>query len=83
MVMVHHQNHQKTLSPRQMANKAITLANKKLNQDEIRRKPKYYVRERLLIQHTMQSANHLLSSRNNNHSSDQRRQVLLMSPYDW
>ncbi|CAO3646172.1 unnamed protein product [Cunninghamella echinulata] len=54
--------HQKTLSPRQIANKAISLATKKLNQDEIRQKPKYHVRERLLLQHTMQRATHLLSN---------------------
>ncbi|CEP15721.1 hypothetical protein [Parasitella parasitica] len=50
-----------TLSPRQVANKAYSLAIKKLDKDDNRRRPHYTVRERLLLSHTMTKAENLLN----------------------
>ncbi|KAI8642734.1 hypothetical protein BD408DRAFT_416139 [Parasitella parasitica] len=52
-----------TLSPRQVANKAYSLAIKKLDRDDNRRRPHYTVRERLLLSHTMTKAEDLLNKR--------------------
>ncbi|KAI7908256.1 uncharacterized protein BX663DRAFT_493535 [Cokeromyces recurvatus] len=43
----------KSLSPRQIANKMYTLAIKKLDKDNRRSKPQYSVRERLLLTNTI------------------------------
>lgn len=51
------------LSPRQIANKALTLAVKKLDKDDKRRRPQYSVRERLLLSNTMTRAEDLLNKR--------------------
>jgi len=51
------------LSPRQVANKAYTLAIKKLDRDDKRRRPQYTVRERLLLSNTMNKAEDLLNKR--------------------
>ncbi|KAI8339672.1 hypothetical protein BC941DRAFT_421142 [Chlamydoabsidia padenii] len=48
-------------SPRQIANKAYTLATKKINFDDRRKKPHYHLRERLMIQHTMKKAKRVLN----------------------
>jgi hypothetical protein len=51
------------LSPRQVANKAYTLAIKKLDRDDKSRRPQYTVRERLLLSNTMSKAEDLLNKR--------------------
>ncbi|KAK4513717.1 aminophospholipid translocase [Mucor velutinosus] len=51
------------LSPRQVANKAYSLAIKKLDRDDKRRRPHYTVRERLLLSNTMTKAEDLLNKR--------------------
>ncbi|GAN09754.1 hypothetical protein MAM1_0289d09286 [Mucor ambiguus] len=51
------------LSPRQVANKAYSLAIKKLDRDDKRRRPHYTVRERLLLSNTMAKAEDLLNKR--------------------
>lgn len=51
------------LSPRQVANKAYTLAIKKLDRDDKRRRPQYTVRERLLLSNTMAKAEDVLNKR--------------------
>ncbi|CAO3656280.1 unnamed protein product [Mucor fragilis] len=51
------------LSPRQVANKAYSLAVKKLDRDDKRRRPHYTVRERLLLSNTMTKAEDLLNKR--------------------
>ncbi|KAI8985042.1 hypothetical protein BDB01DRAFT_788711 [Pilobolus umbonatus] len=57
------------LSPRQVANRAYSLAFKKLDRDEKRRKPQYSVRERLLLSYTINRAEDLL----NKHSPRSRK----------
>lgn len=52
-----------SLSPRQVANKAYSLAIKKLDRDDKRRRPHYTVRERLLLSNTMTKAEDLLNKR--------------------
>ncbi|KAI8886893.1 hypothetical protein K501DRAFT_283614 [Backusella circina FSU 941] len=52
------------LSPRQVANKAYTLATKKLDKDDKRRRPQYSIRERLLLSNTMTKAEEFLNKRN-------------------
>ncbi|KAI9307734.1 hypothetical protein BJ944DRAFT_261445 [Cunninghamella echinulata] len=51
------------LSPRQVANKAYSLAIKKLDKDDKRHKPKYHVRERLLLCNTLSRAEQFLQKR--------------------
>ena len=51
------------LSPRQVANKAYSLAIKKLDKDDQRRRPHYSVRERLLLSNTMAKAEDVLNKR--------------------
>ncbi|CAO3583480.1 unnamed protein product [Absidia cylindrospora] len=51
------------LSPRQIANKAMTLGCKKLDNDDKRTRPRYNVRERLLICNTIASAEQVLNQR--------------------
>ncbi len=51
------------LSPRQVANKALSLAVKKLDKDDKRRRPQYTVRERLLLSNTMARAEDVLNKR--------------------
>ncbi|KAL9560144.1 hypothetical protein PS6_000351 [Mucor atramentarius] len=51
------------LSPRQVANKAYSLAIKKLDRDDKRRRPHYTVRERLLLSNTMTKAEDVLNKR--------------------
>lgn len=51
------------LSPRQVANRAYSLAIKKLDKDDKRRRPQYTVRERLLLSNTMARAEDLLNKR--------------------
>lgn len=51
------------LSPRQVATKAYSLAIKKLDKDDKRRRPQYTVRERLLLSNTMNKAEDLLNKR--------------------
>lgn len=51
------------LSPRQVANKAYSLAIKKLDRDDKRRRPQYTVRERLLLSNTMIKAEDVLNKR--------------------
>jgi hypothetical protein len=51
------------LSPRQVANKAYTLAIKKLDRDDKRCRPQYTVRERLLLSNTMAKAEDVLNKR--------------------
>ncbi|KAI8095948.1 hypothetical protein BDF21DRAFT_407132 [Thamnidium elegans] len=51
------------LSPRQVANKAYSLAIKKLDKDDKRRRPQYSVRERLLLSNTMNKAEDVLNKR--------------------
>ncbi|CAO3653123.1 unnamed protein product [Cunninghamella echinulata] len=51
------------LSPRQVANKAYSLAIKKLDKDDKRHKPKYHVRERLLLCNTLSKAEQFLQKR--------------------
>lgn len=51
------------LSPRQIANKAYTLAIKKLDRDDKRRRPQYTVRERLLLSNTMAKAEDILNKK--------------------
>lgn len=57
------QNKNKCLSPRQIANKAYTLAIKKLDRDDKRKKPQYSVRERLLLSNTMAKAEDVLNKK--------------------
>ncbi|KAL0092611.1 hypothetical protein J3Q64DRAFT_1223494 [Phycomyces blakesleeanus] len=52
-----------TLSPRQIATKALTLGCKKLDRDDRRRKPKYSIRERLLLCITISNAEEVLNKR--------------------
>ncbi|KAG0165436.1 hypothetical protein DFQ28_009398 [Apophysomyces sp. BC1034] len=52
-----------TLSPRQIATKAITLGCKKLDRDDRRSKPRYDVRERLLLCNTIAKAEEVLNKR--------------------
>ena len=52
-----------SLSPRQVANKAYSLAIKKLDRDDKIRRPHYTVRERLLLSNTMTKAEDLLNKR--------------------
>lgn len=52
-----------TLSPRQVANKAYSLAIKKLDRDDKRSRPRYNVRERLLLCHTLTHAEQFLQKR--------------------
>lgn len=52
-----------TMSPRQMASKAYSLACKKLERDEKRHRPHYTVRERLLLYNTMNKAEEVLNKR--------------------
>lgn len=56
-------NNSSNLSPRQIANKAYSLAIKKLDKDDKRRRPQYTVRERLLLSNTMTRAEDLLNKR--------------------
>ncbi|CAO3657090.1 unnamed protein product [Mucor hiemalis] len=56
-------NNSSSLSPRQVANKALSLAVKKLDKDDKRRRPQYTVRERLLLSNTMIRAEDLLNKR--------------------
>ncbi|KAG1451322.1 hypothetical protein G6F56_008115 [Rhizopus delemar] len=56
-------NNNKCLSPRQIANKAYTLAVKKLDRDDKRKRPQYSVRERLLLSHTMAKAEDVLNKK--------------------
>ncbi|KAI7891102.1 uncharacterized protein EV154DRAFT_229503 [Mucor mucedo] len=56
-------NNSSNLSPRQVANKAYSLAIKKLDKDDKRRRPQYTVRERLLLSNTMTRAEDLLNKR--------------------
>ncbi|ORZ13149.1 hypothetical protein BCR42DRAFT_419285 [Absidia repens] len=51
------------LSPRQIANKAMTLGCKKLDTDDKRTRPQYNVRERLLICNTIAYAEQVLNQR--------------------
>ncbi|KAI8332362.1 hypothetical protein BC941DRAFT_436440 [Chlamydoabsidia padenii] len=51
------------LSPRQVANKAYNLAIKKLERDDKRSRPRYNVRERLLLCHTITKAEQFLQKR--------------------
>ncbi|ORY98846.1 hypothetical protein BCR43DRAFT_488272 [Syncephalastrum racemosum] len=53
-----------TMSPRQVATKAYTLACKKLDKDDHRRRPHYHVRERVLLNNTMNKAEDVLNKRN-------------------
>ncbi|KAI9280002.1 hypothetical protein BY458DRAFT_553423 [Sporodiniella umbellata] len=57
-------NNNKRLSPRQVANKALSLAVKKLDRDDKRKRPQYSVRERLLLSHTMARAEDVLNKKN-------------------
>ncbi|KAI8997498.1 hypothetical protein BDB01DRAFT_771326 [Pilobolus umbonatus] len=52
-----------SLSPRQIANKAYTLGNKKLDRDDRSSKQKYHMRERLLLYVTIAKAEEVLNSR--------------------
>ncbi|KAI9028897.1 hypothetical protein CLU79DRAFT_832272 [Phycomyces nitens] len=52
-----------TLSPRQIATKALTLGCKKLDRDDRRRKPRYSIRERLLLCITISYAEEVLNKR--------------------
>ncbi|KAI8370683.1 uncharacterized protein BYT42DRAFT_583350 [Radiomyces spectabilis] len=52
-----------TLSPRQIANKAITLGCKKLDRDDKRSRPRYHMRERLLLCNTIAKAEEVLNQR--------------------
>ncbi|KAI8975337.1 hypothetical protein BDF20DRAFT_988847 [Mycotypha africana] len=52
-----------TLSPRQIANKALTLGCKKLDRDDKRSKQRYHVRERLLLCNTIAKAEEVLNKR--------------------
>ncbi|KAI8344843.1 hypothetical protein BC941DRAFT_465046 [Chlamydoabsidia padenii] len=72
------QRHEQKRSPRQIASKAYSLATKKINGDDRRKRRIYHMRERLLIQNTMSSAKTLL---NNSNQSPMR--VLLSDPYDY
>lgn len=63
-------------SPRQIANKAYSLATKKISFDDRRKRPHYHLRERLMIQHTMRKAKRVLSP---NESFSMR---VLVHPYD-
>ncbi|KAI8076829.1 uncharacterized protein BX664DRAFT_344054 [Halteromyces radiatus] len=51
------------LSPRQIANKAYSLAIKKLDRDDKRSRPHYNVRERLLLCNTLTKAEQFLQKR--------------------
>ncbi|CAO3583710.1 unnamed protein product [Absidia cylindrospora] len=51
------------LSPRQVANKAYSLAIKKLDRDDKRNRPQYNVRERLLLCNTLCKAEQFLQKR--------------------
>lgn len=51
------------LSPRQMANKAHSLAIKKLDKDDKRKRPQYSIRERLLLSKTMSKAEEVLNKK--------------------
>ncbi|KAI9321695.1 hypothetical protein BX666DRAFT_1904755 [Dichotomocladium elegans] len=51
------------LSPRQIASKAQSLASKKLDRDEKRRRPQYHMRERVLLCNTMTEADAFLNKR--------------------
>ncbi|KAI7882832.1 hypothetical protein K492DRAFT_175899 [Lichtheimia hyalospora FSU 10163] len=51
------------LSPRQVASKAHSLACKKLDRDDRRRRPQYHMRERVLLYNTMSSADTYLNKR--------------------
>ncbi|KAI8140287.1 hypothetical protein BJV82DRAFT_581268 [Fennellomyces sp. T-0311] len=50
-----------SMSPRQVASKAYSLACKKLDRDERRRRPSYDVRERVLLYNTMNKADNVLN----------------------
>ncbi|KAI8370402.1 uncharacterized protein BYT42DRAFT_582269 [Radiomyces spectabilis] len=56
-------NRSAIMSPRQIANKAHTLAYKKLDRDEKRSHPRYTIRERLLLWNTISEAEALLNKR--------------------
>ncbi|KAG2219097.1 hypothetical protein INT45_005828 [Circinella minor] len=51
------------LSPRQLANKTITLGYKKLNQDSKRQRPQYNFRIHVLINNTIAKAENVLNKR--------------------
>ena len=53
----------RNMSPRQVASKAHSLACKKLDRDERRRRPSYHIRERVLLQNTMNKADTVLNKR--------------------
>ncbi|KAG2226108.1 hypothetical protein INT45_011725 [Circinella minor] len=53
----------RNMSPRQVASKAHSLACKKLDRDEKRRRPSYHIRERVLLQNTMNKADAVLNKR--------------------
>ncbi|KAI9489323.1 hypothetical protein BDB00DRAFT_941736 [Zychaea mexicana] len=53
----------RNMSPRQMATKAFSLACKKLDRDEKRRRPSYHIRERVLLYNTMNKADSVLNKR--------------------
>ncbi|KAI9258998.1 hypothetical protein BDA99DRAFT_538920 [Phascolomyces articulosus] len=53
----------RNMSPRQVASKAHSLACKKLDRDEKRRRPSYHIRERVLLNNTMIKADALLNKR--------------------
>ncbi|KAI8060938.1 hypothetical protein BC940DRAFT_310994 [Gongronella butleri] len=52
-----------SLSPRQVAHRTYSTSLRKLDQDAKRQRPKYQVRERLLLCHTMSSAEQFLHKR--------------------
>ncbi|KAI7862525.1 hypothetical protein BDF14DRAFT_1746085 [Spinellus fusiger] len=52
-----------TMSPRQIATKAYSLACKKLDRDDRRSRPRYTIRERLLLCNTINKAEDLLNKR--------------------
>lgn len=56
-------NSSSNLSPRQVANKAYSLAIKKLDRDDKRSRPHYNVRERLLLCNTLSRAEQFLQKR--------------------
>ncbi|KAI9018582.1 hypothetical protein CLU79DRAFT_295265 [Phycomyces nitens] len=51
------------MSPRQVANKAYSLACKKLDRDDRRSRPRYNIRERLLLCNTINKAEDVLNKR--------------------
>jgi hypothetical protein len=62
-------NSPQNLSPRQMANKAHSLAIKKLDRDDKRKRPQYSIRERLLLSKTMVKAEEVLNKKPTMHRS--------------